>query len=105
MAYGLSILNASGTSEIFGSSTPNAHFLAGGQIAVPAAIGGTPGETSAISAEGMTSTNTDEVGLAVNSTISGTNAVVGAVRGNGSFKITNTGGASITATYAAFKIP
>jgi hypothetical protein len=101
MAYGLSILNASGTTEIFGHNTSNAHFLATGDVTVPAASGGTPGETSAISCEGMTATNTDEVGLAV---YASNYLNVNAVRTTGSFKLTNTHTSQITAKYLAYRI-
>ena len=101
MAYGLSILNANGTTEIFGHNTSNAHFLATGQVTVPAASGGTPGETSAITAEAMTATNTDEVGLSV---YSSRYLDVSAVRTTGSFKITNAHTSQITALYLAFRM-
>ena len=96
MAYGIQIFNTNGTSEIFGHNAAGAHFLASGSVTV--ASGAT---SNAISCEGMTSTNTNTVG--VGATAAGTafnNPQIN--RGTGSFTITNNG-SNATFTYYAFR--
>ena len=94
MAYGLSILNEDGDAEIFGNSTPNTHFLAGGQEQLSA------GEDEDITVEGMTASNHAIIGLSVNSQ---NYTAFTVTRGDGSFNIENTGSGTITVFYAAFR--
>ena len=96
MAYGIQIFNANGTSEVFGHNVSNTHLLASGSVVVAA-----NGQSGNISCEGMTTTNTDTIGIGVNSQFYSN---VGAVRGTGSFYITNSYSASsITAHYFAYR--
>ena len=95
MAFGIKIFNANGTSEIFGSSASGSHFLASGSVSL--ASGAT---SSAISCEGMTSSNTSTVGVSAGSNVFNTPTIT---RGTGSFTITNNGGSTATFTYFAYR--
>ena len=95
MAFGIKIFNANGTSEIFGSSVSGSHFLASGSVSL---AGGAT--SSAITCEGMTSTNTNTVGVNAGSSVFNTPTIT---RGTGSFTLTNNGGSTTTFTYFAYR--
>tara|TARA_X000001382_G_scaffold41841_1_gene28126 strand:+ start:854 stop:1147 length:294 start_codon:yes stop_codon:yes gene_type:complete len=95
MAYGLSILNEDGDAEIFGNSTPNTHFLAGGQATLT-----TVDPTVEVTVEGMTASNHAIIGLSVNSQ---NYTAFTVTRGAGKFTVTNTGSGTITVFHAAFR--
>lgn len=97
MAYGIQIFNANGTSEIFGATASGSHFITQGSTG--SVNGGQA--SSAISCEGMTSTNTSTVGVSVATTNTASSPTVN--RGNGSFTITNGGVNAATFTFYAFR--
>ena len=95
MSFGIQIFNANGTSEVFGYNAAGAHFLASGTVSVDA------GDTSsAITAEGMTSSNVNTVGVGA----AGSNINFPTInRGNGSFTLTNTSGSAADFRFFAFR--
>jgi hypothetical protein len=94
--YGLQVLNANGTTEIFGYNTSNTHFLASGSVTIAA-----NDQSDDISCEGMTTSNTSTIGVGVNSQLY---AFVDIVREAGSFYITNSSTTnSLTAYYFAYR--
>ncbi len=95
MSYGFRIFNANGTSEIFGRNTSGSHFLASGSVSL---AGGAT--SSAITCEGMTSSNTGTVGVTAGSNVFNTPTIT---RGTGSFTIKNNGGSTTTFTYFAYR--
>ena len=100
MAYGIQIFNANGTSEIFGYNVAGAHLLGSGTISNV----GANQTSSAVTIEGLTSTNTGTLGIAVvdsNSNSLGTPVTVN--RGSGSFTITNNSNATASFNYFVFR--
>ena len=95
MSYGIQIFNTNGTSEIFGHNAAGSHFLASGSVSL---AGGAT--SSAITCEGMTSTNTNTVGENAGSSVFNTPTIT---RGTGSFTLTNNGGSTTTFTYFAYR--
>lgn len=95
MAYGIQIFNTNGTSEIFGQNAAGSHFLASGSVTL---AGGAT--SSAISCEGMTSTNTNTVGVSAGSDAFNTPTIT---RGTGSFTLKNNGGSQTTFTFFAYR--
>ena len=95
MAYGFQVFNANGTSEIFGYNASGSHFLASGVGTVPA------NSYLQVSAEGMTSSNTSTVGLAI-STFNV--SALSTTRHTGFFRIHNsTGTAAVNVGYYAMR--
>ena len=104
MSYGIQIFNANGTSEIFGYNVAGAHFIGSGTISnVPASQ-----TSSAVTIEGLTSTNTGSVGLSVmdnNPNSLGTPVTVNRDSPSaGKFTVTNNSNAQASFEYFAFRL-
>ena len=100
MAYGIQIFNANGTSEIFGYNVAGAHLLGSGTISNV----GANATSFAVTIEGLTSTNTGTIGIAVvdsNANSFGTPVTVN--RGSGSFTITNNSNGTASFNYFVFR--
>jgi len=96
MAYGLKVFNTNGTAEVFGDTAQGANFIVSGSVPNLAA-GAT---SSAITCEGMTTTNSDTIGVGA-STVGLTSPTI--TRGNGSFTVTNNLAGAATITYFAYR--
>jgi len=97
--YGLQVMNANGTNEIFGYNVSTSHIVAHGSISVPHSS-----TVTVSNAEGMLVGNANTVGVSVSATVPLFGIYLTHSRGTGQFTISNSSTlATVVARYMVFR--